>query len=100
MLLIDTILKLSMSRYLRLLFQTLCHIFDDLLVCLSFEVFMINHGWSIVCVEDRYRLVVAGVGSLSGRHVHLGETSLEIGIEVVKYWRILGSRVTVSGIWC
>ena len=100
MFLINTLLKLCMDRYLRVLLQILVHIPDYLLVRLSLKVIVIDHRLSIVRVEYRYRFIIACVGPLGRRHIHFSETLLEIDVVVFKYRCILLSSVTVSYIWC
>ena len=100
MFLINTLLKLCMDRYLRVLFQILVHIPDYLLVRLSLEVIVIDHRLSIVRVKYRYRFIIACVGPLGRRHVHFSETFLEVDVVVFKYRCILLSIVAVSYIWC
>lgn len=99
MFLIDTILQFSVRWDFWVLFQALGHISDDLLVSLPSEVVVVDQRLGIICMQDRHGLVIAGVGSLCRGHVQLGETLLQVDVEVLECRRIFFSRIALSRVW-
>ena len=85
-----------MAWYFWVLLQALGHVSDYLFVCLSSEVVMVDHGLSIIGMQDRDRFVIASIRSLSRGHVQFGEALLQIDIEILKCGCIFLSCIALS----
>ena len=88
-----------MAWYFWVLLQTLGHVSDYLFVCLPSEVVVVDHGLSIIGMQDRDRFVIASIRSLRRGHVQFGEALLQIDIEVLKYGCIFLFCIAVSRVW-